>query len=175
MSSTALGMIASAILVTFMFAMTQPRITPEGDSGADAYWTPSSKLSAARAEVRNALAARNTYQRENLGWKYPAPTRSLVFRSCRNTDGAAVDTDSDGRVDNLVPANRWRKDWAVHNPATSDSLWATRTPAEREAALRLARKQMGMGSDFDRNREPADANCDRQRGPVSAGSYYRAN
>ncbi|MYE04876.1 MAG: hypothetical protein F4Y00_07900 [Bacteroidetes bacterium SB0662_bin_6] len=172
MSSTALGMIASAILVTFMFAMSQPRITPEGDSAADAYWTPSSKLAAARADVRAALAGRSTFQRENLGWKFPAPTRALLFRPCRHTDGVAVDADSDGLVDNLVPANRWRKDWASHNPATADSLWAVRTPAQREAALELARRQMGMGSDFDRSREPAGANCDRQRGSIIAGDYY---
>ena len=175
MSSTALGMVATSVLVMFMLAMTLPRITPEGDSSADSYWAPSSEPAEIRAEVRGALATRNAYRRENLGWKYSTPARSLVFRPCRTTEGAAVDADTDGLVDNLVAANRWKKDWAVHNPASADPLWTTRTPSEREAALELARRQMGVGSDFGRDNEPAGADCDQQRGPVSTNSYYWPN
>ena len=175
MSSTTLGMMASSVLVMFMLAMTLPRITPQGDSSANAVWAPSSRPAEMRAEARNALAARNAFRRESLGWKYTTLARSQIFRPCRQTEGAAVDADSDSLVDNLVAKDRWKKDWAVHNPAISDPLWSTFSPAEREAALELGRRQMGMGSDFGRDNEPAGADCDQQRGTVSTNSYYWPN
>ena len=163
-SSTALGMLASSILVMFVLAMTLPRITPEGDPSPDSYWSPSSVPARMREEARAALAVRNAYRRESLGWKLATPARSLIFRPCRSTDGAGVDTDTDGLVDNLTAEDHWRKDWGVHNPAIADPNWTTRSPAEREAALELARRQMGMGSDFGRDNEPPGADCDQQRG-----------
>ena len=171
----ALGMLASGILALFLLATTLPRLTPEGDPGPDAYWSPSSAPARIRDETRTALAARNAYRREALGWKYSTPARSLLFQPCRSTDGAAVDADTDGLVDNVTAEDQWRKDWVLHNPAVSDPDWTTRSPAERAAALELARRQMGMGTDFGRDHEPPGADCDQQRGPISTGPIYSFN
>ena len=174
-SSAALSLLASSILAMFVLAMTLPRLTPEGDQSPDAYWSPSSDPARMRDEARAAMAMRNAYRRESLGWKFSTPARSLIFHPCRSTDGAGVDADANGLVDNLTAEDQWRKNWVVHNPAISDPNWMTRSPAEREAALELARRQMGMGSDFGRENELPGADCDQQRGTISMGPVYSPN
>ena len=175
MTPSGVGLMATSAFVLFVLAATVPRLAGQGDSGPNAYWVPSSAPDELRDEFRGALAARNTFRREALGWKYSTPPRSLMFRSCRAAEGPAVDADMDGEVDNLVAANRWRKDWAVHDPAVADPDWSTLTSAEREAALALARRQVGVGTDFGRRHEPSGSNCDQPRSAVSNGRYYWPN
>lgn len=172
MSSNALGMVAASALVMILFGMTLPRVTTHLDSSPNTYLAPSSRPAEVRDEIRDKLTMRNAYRREPLGWKYSAPPRMGIFRPCRNTEGPAADGDSDGLVDNVTPEGRWRKDWAVLNPAVADPGWTTLTAAEREAAIALARLQAGVGSDFGRGNEPDGADCDQQRGGISQGPYY---
>lgn len=156
----------------FLFAMTLPRITTELDSNRSTYLAPSSQPAALRDQFRRDLASRPAFQREPLGWKYTLPPRSGIFRPCRNAEGGARDADSDGLVDNLIPASRWRKNWVSVDPAASDAYWSTRTPTEQEEALEFARRQTGMGSDFGRDNEPFTAACDRARASVPQAPYY---
>lgn len=172
MNLKTLGMMAAGATIMFLFAVTLPRITTELDADPNTYLAPASLPADVRDELRSDLSSRTGYQREALGWKYTQPGRSGVFRPCRITEGRGRDADTDGLVDNLAPPGRWRKDWASVNPAVKDPDWATRTPAEREAALAVARRQVGVGSDFTRANEPFTAACDRMRPGVPRGPYY---
>ena len=172
MIQNALGVAAASLVAMYLLTMTLPTLTTNLDSSSNTYVVPSSQPAEVRDEIRNILAARNAFRREPLGWKYTSPARSGIFRPCRQTEGSAVDADTDGRVDNLVAASRWRKDWATLNPAVADPDWAIRTAAEREAALALAKQKLGVGSDYWRNNEPRRADCDQQRGSISQGPYY---
>ena len=183
MIQNALGVATASLVAMYLLTMTLPTLTTNLDSSSNTYLVPSSQPAEVRDEIRNTLAARNAFRREPLGWKYTSPARSGIFRPCRQTDGSAVDADADGKVDNLVAVSRWRKDWAALNPAVgkswaalnpavTDPDWAIRTAAEREAALALAKQQLGVGSDYWRNNEPRRADCDQQRGSVSQGPYY---
>ncbi len=172
MIQNALGVAAASLVAMYLLTMTLPTLTTNLDSSSNTYVVPSSQPAEVRDEIRNTLAARNAFRREPLGWKYTSPARSGIFRPCRQTEGSAVDADTDGRVDNLVAASRWRKDWATLNPAVADPDWAIRTAAEREAALALAKQKLGVGSDYWRNNEPRRADCDQQRGSISQGPYY---
>ena len=172
MIQNALGVATASLMAMYLLTMTMPTLTTNLDSSPNTYVVPSSQPAEVRDEIRNTLAARNPFRREPLGWKYTSPARSGIFRPCRQTDGSAVDADTDGKVDNLVVENRWRKDWTALNPAVADPNWATRTAAERAAALALAKRQLGVGSDFGRDNEPRRADCDQQRGSVSQGPYY---
>ena len=172
MNMNTLGMMAAGASITFMLAMTLPRITVQLDSKPNTYLAPSSQPAAIRDQLRQDLASRPGYRREPLGWKYTQPARLGLFRPCRVTEGRARDADANGLVDNLAPAGRWRKDWTTVDPAVTDPGWSTRTAAEREAALAVARRQVGVGSDFGRANEPLTADCDRTRPSISAGPYY---
>lgn len=171
MNPNILGMMAASASIMFLLAMTLPRITTELDSSSNTYLAPSSQPADLRDRIRRDLASRPGYQREPLGWKFTVPARSGIFRPCRNAEGRALDADSDGLVDNLAPAGRWRKDWTSVDPAT-DPNWTTRPAAEQEAALAVARRQVGVASDFGRANEPFTALCDRARPGVPEGPYY---
>ena len=175
MTPSGVSLAAIGAFVLFILAAAAPRLAEQGDSGPNAYWAPSSMPDELREEFRDTLATRNTFRREALGWKYSTPPRSLMFRPCRATEGSAVDADLNGEVDNLVAADRWRKDWAVHDPAVADPDWSTLTSAEREAALALARRQVGVGTDFGRRHEPSGSNCDQPRAAVPKGRIYWPN
>ena len=172
MSLNAMGGLLVAILMAFAFTMTLPKLAFERDADANDFQAPINESVEHRDQARNTLAGRNTYRREPLGWKFTSPARLGIFRPCRGTDGAAVDADTDGLVDNLVPTSRWRTDWSAVDPAVTDPNFAALTPAAQEAARTRARGRTGLGSDFGRTAEPPQAGCDQQRSGIARGPFY---
>ena len=128
-----------------------------------------------REENRDSLAARDSFRRESLGWKFSTGARSSLFDPCRSTEGPGVDANTDGLVDNLTGEDRWKKEWSQQDPAVTEPDWSSLTPSERLEALRKAQGGMGLATDFWRNNEPAGANCDQLRGAISKGPYYWGN